>query len=96
MMAAGTSSLSCLGVVLAKKMQEVSEPQLRRAISLARFVYQKWKGDTRFLAKHPRISAISQSNCGQSGSYVSKRLLVFAQLRDVLAAKDSPVVPEKN
>jgi hypothetical protein len=40
--------------------------------------------------------AVAQSNGGKSGSFVAEGLLVFAQLRDVLAAKNSPVVPQKN
>jgi hypothetical protein len=39
---------------------------------------------------------ISQSDGGQVGSLVSEGLLAFAQLRDVLAAEDSSIVPKED
>ena len=96
MLAAGAGPLSRRGVFASQEMQKVRGLQFRQPISLARFVDQKRKGDCSFVTKHPRVMAVAQSNSGKSGSFVAKGLLVFAQLRDVLAAKNSPVVPQKN
>jgi hypothetical protein len=96
MMAGGTRALSCRGILAPQKMQKVRRLQFHRAISLARFVDQKRKGDARFFTKYSRIIAVAHSDRGKGGSFVAESLLVFAQLRDVLAAKDSPIVPEKN
>jgi hypothetical protein len=38
---------------------------------------------------------ITQSDSGQQSTFLSKGLLAFAQLRDVLAAKNSSVVPQE-
>lgn len=95
MMSTGPCTLSCCGVVLAKKVQKVGRFQLRSVIGLAPFVDEKRKGDACFFAKQPRVIAVAQTNRGQYGSLVSKRLLVLAQLRDVLTAKNSAVVPEE-
>jgi hypothetical protein len=43
-----------------------------------------------------RVKAVSQSNCGKGCSFVAEVSLVFAQLRDMLAAKDSSIVPQEN
>jgi len=94
-MAAGPRALSCRGVLTPQEMQEVRGLQARDAISLAVFVDQERKGNACFFTKHPGIIAVAQSNRGQSNTFVTEGLLVFAQLRDVLAAKDSSVVPEK-
>jgi hypothetical protein len=96
MMAAGTRALSCRGILAPQKMQKVRRLQFHRAISLARFVDQKRKGDARFFAKYSRIIAVAQSDRGKGGSFVAEGLLVLAQLRDVLAAKNSAIVAEKN
>jgi hypothetical protein len=96
MMAGGSSALSCHGVLAAEEMQKVRGLQFHRAISLARFVNQKRKGDACFFAKHSRVIAVAQSNRSTRGSFVLERSFVFAQLRDVLSAKDSAVVAEKN
>jgi hypothetical protein len=96
MMAAGAGALSRRGVFASQEMQEVRGFQFRHTISLAGFVDQKRKGDASFVTKHPCVIAVAQSNGGKSGSLVAEGLLVFAQLRDVLAAKNSAVVPQKN
>jgi hypothetical protein len=96
MMAAGTGALSCRGVLAPQEMQEIRGLQVRRAISLAGFVDQKRKGDARFFAEDARVTGVAQSDRGKSGSFVPEDLLVFAQLRGVLAAKNSAIVAEKN
>jgi hypothetical protein len=96
MVAAGAGAPSRRRVFASQEMQKVRGLQFRHSISLACFVDQKRKGDAGFVTKHPRVMAVAQSNGGKGGSFVAEGLLVFAQLRYVLAAKNSPVVPQKN
>src|SRR5271169_7080717 len=96
MMAAGTRALSRRGVLAPQEMQEIRGLQFRCAISLARFVDQKRKGDARFFTEDARVTTVAKSDRGKSGSFVPEGLLVFAQLRDMLARSESSVVPEKN
>src|SRR5579872_744126 len=95
-MTAGARALSSCGVVTSKEMQEVRRFQLCHTIGLALFVDQQRKGDARFFTKHSRVVAVAQSNSRKPCALVSKRLLVFAQLRDMISAKDSSIVPKKN
>jgi len=49
-----------------------------------------------FLAKEPGIREIAQADGCQRGAFLAKLVFVFAQLRDVLSAEDSTIVPEEN
>jgi hypothetical protein len=96
MVSAGTGALSRCGILTPQEMQEIRGLQIRRVISLASLVDQKRKSDTCFFAKYSRIIAVAQSDRGKSGSFVTEGLPVFAQLRDMLAAKNSAIMAEKN
>lgn len=96
MVSGGARSLSSLGIVAPEEVQEIRRFQLRGMISLTSFVDQKRKGNTRFFAKHARIIPVAKADCREHCFFTAEGWLVFAQLRDVLAAKDSAVVPEKN
>lgn len=76
-------------------MHERSAAQSGRAIGLSRLVNQQRKVDARLRAKSPRTTQIAQPDSGQPSSLIQKRLFVIAQLRDVLPAENSPVVPKK-
>ncbi len=54
------------------------------------------KSDPGFLAKLPGVNGIAEANCGENCSFATEGLFMFAQLRDVLAAKDSAVVTQEN
>jgi hypothetical protein len=96
MMTSGASPLARLHVIPAKKVQQVCITKFRNSIGFPLLVDQQRKGDARFFTKQPRVVAVPQSDGRQSGSLVTKRLFVFAQLRDVLAAKNSSIVTQKN
>jgi|SRR5580704_5801491 hypothetical protein len=96
MMACCTRTFSRCGIFASQKMQKVSGLQFRSAIGLAGFINQQREGDARFFTEQPSVIAVAESNRGKRGTLVPERLLMFAQLRDVLAAKDSSVVAEKN
>jgi hypothetical protein len=77
-------------------MQKVGLAQAGGAVSQPLLVYEKREGDAGLLAKEPRVSVIAQAHRSQAGSPIFKRLLVFTQLRDMLAAEESAVVPQEN
>jgi hypothetical protein len=77
-------------------MQNVGTAQPRRTVSQALLVYEKREGDASLLPKEPRIILIAESYGSQIGSPIFERLLVFAQLRDMLAAEESAIVPEED
>lgn len=95
MMAGVLRSLSCFCIIAAQEMQEIGGLQLRCAIGLTLFVNEERKSDSSFLAKLPGINGITEPDGSQHCSFVTKGLFVFAQLRDVLTAKDSAVVAQE-
>ena len=89
-------ALSRFGVVAAKQMQHIGRSESGHSIRLPPLVNQQRECDPRLLPEHPRIVAVSESDCGQGCSFRTEGRLVFAQLRDVFTAKESAVVPQKN
>jgi len=83
-------------VIAAQQVQEIRFPQACCAIRRALIVYQKREGDAGLFAEQAGIVGVAQAHCRQVRAFVFERLLVLAQLRDMLAAKNSPVVPQEN
>jgi hypothetical protein len=77
-------------------MKNVRALQARRLIRPAFFVDQQRKFDSGVFTKHASVHAIAQADGRKIGALRLELALVFAQLRDVLAAEDSAIVPEKN
>jgi hypothetical protein len=96
MMACCARAFSRYGIFAPQEMQEVRGLQFRSAISLAGFIHQQREGDARFFTEQPSVIAVAQPHSGKRRTLIPERSLMFAQLRDVLAAKDSSVVAEKN
>ena len=96
MMAGFMRSLACLRIVAAQEMKKIGGLQVRSAIGLTLFVNQERKSDPRLLAKLSGVNAVAEAYCGENCSFAAKGLFMFAQLRDVLAAKDSAVVTQEN
>ena len=96
MMTGCLRAFAARGVIATKKMQKVCRAETYGTIGTALFVDQQGKSDAGLLAEDARVMTISQSDGGQVGSLVSEGLLAFAQLRDVLAAEDSSIVPKED
>ena len=77
-------------------MQGVGLLQLQRLIGFTLLVDQQRKIDAGFVAKCARIAEIAQSHGGKLRAFFFKLFLVFAQLRDMLAAENSTVVAQKH
>jgi len=87
---------SCFGVVAAEEMKQVPRFQLRSSVGGPLGIDQQRERDTAFLAKQVGIVQVAQSNRRQPGSGLLKLVFVLAQLRDMLAAEDSAVVPQED
>jgi hypothetical protein len=83
-------------VVAAKQMEQIGGAKLYCTIRLALFVNQQRKCNPRYFAEDARVVAIAHSDGRERSSFGAKLRLVLAQLRDMLAAKDSPVMAEKH
>lgn len=96
MMTGRASALAAFEIVTASEVKQIRGGQVGDGVCLALFIDQQRKIDARFFAENAGVVAIAKANGGERSAFVQERLLVFAQLRDVLAAKNSSVVPQKN
>src|SRR5258708_32994878 len=83
-------------VLFFENVQEAAGFQFECLIGLASFVNQKRKGDTGFFPERTSVGTVTEADCGEICAAVAEFLFVGAQLRDVFAAKNSTVVPQKD
>jgi hypothetical protein len=95
-MAGSFGALAGSGVVAAQQMQHRRLLQICRTVSFPVLINQQGELDARFFAELPGVVRIAKPDGRETSSFIEKFLLVFAQLRDVLAAKESAVMTEKN
>ena len=95
-MAGGAGAIPRCRIVSPQNVERVGHAKSNRAIGGALFVDEKREGDARLFAKKTSIGPVAESDGGQARSAVEEGLLVFAQLRDVLAAENSAVVAEED
>jgi hypothetical protein len=89
-------AIAALKIVAASHVQQISGAQVSDGISLALFVDQQGKRDSRFFAENSCIVSVAKADGGKRSAFVPEGLFVFAQLRGVLAAKNSAIVAKKN
>jgi hypothetical protein len=85
-----------LGIVASQQVKQVCALQFHGGIGFALLINEQGESDACFVAKSARIGAIAKSYGCQGCAAVSEGLFVGAQLRDVLAAEDSTVVPQED
>jgi hypothetical protein len=96
LMTRGAGSLPGISVVLAQQMKEVGGFQFDRVISLTRFVNQKRERDPGFFPEFLGVDRVAETDGGESRTLVPELVFVGAQLRDVLTAKNSSVMAQKD
>ena len=77
-------------------MQNISRFQACSPIRNSLFIDEQRERDARFFPKEICVSEIAQPDGRQLSSCIMETGLVFAQLRDVLAAKNSSIVAKKD
>jgi hypothetical protein len=95
-MAGGASAVTALEIIAAKYVKQIGHTQVGDCVGLALFIDEQGKVNSRFFPENTRIIAVAQADGCQGSTFVEEGLLVFAQLRDVLAAENSAVVAKKN
>jgi len=95
-MSGRTGTLAAFEIIAAKKVKDVGGGQIGDGIRLACFVDQERKIDAGFFAENTGIVAVSEADGSERSALGCEFLLVLAQLRDVLAAKNSSVVTKKH
>jgi len=89
-------TLACLGVIAAKQMKNVRGLETDGAVYFSFLINQERESNAGVFAKHAGIILVAQADRSEVHSGFQELLLMLAQLRDVLAAEDSPVVAEKD
>ena len=96
LMACRPGAASRLRIIAAKQMQQVGFPQPNSAVSTALLIDEEREPDSGFLPEKTRVIAVSQTYGSQVRSFLFELVLMFTQLRDVLAAKKATIVAKKD
>jgi hypothetical protein len=96
MVASGAGALAALEIVAAEEVEGVGYAEVSDFVGLAMFVDEQGEADFGFLLEDAGVVGIAQADGREGGTFFAEGLLVFAQLRDVLAAKDSAVVAKED
>jgi hypothetical protein len=96
LMAGRAGALAAFEIIATSEVQQIGGGQVSDRVSLALFVDQQRKIDARLLAENARVVAVTKADGRERSTFVQECLLVFAQLRDVLTAKNSSIVAQKN
>jgi hypothetical protein len=92
----GVSALARDSVIATQEMKQVRTLQFGGAVGSAVRVNQKRKCDASLFAEQPRVAEVAHADRREIRSTRLDFSLMLAQLRDVLAAKYSTVVTQKN
>jgi hypothetical protein len=88
-------AFAALEIVAAEEVEEVGYAKVGDFVGLAVGVDEEGKVDAGFLPEEAGVAGVAKTDGGEGRVFGAKGWLVFAQLRDVLAAEDSAVVAEK-
>jgi len=83
-------------VVAPEQVEQRRLPKAGRAVRPALLVDQERERDARLLAERTRVLPVAEPDRRQTSARGTESFLVLAQLRDVLAAEYSAVVPEED
>jgi hypothetical protein len=95
-MATGASAFAGCSVIAPKKVEQRGAASPSNAIHFAFLIDKQRKRDAGLFPEELGVVPIAQSNGRDADSSAPEFCLVFAQLRDVLAAEDSAIVPQKS
>jgi len=96
LMAGGAGALAACEIVAAQQVKDIGGRQVGGGVGLAAQVDQQREIDVRFFAEDAGVVGIAETDGCEGSAFVAEGLLMFAQLRDVLAAKDSAIVAKKD
>ena len=89
-------ALARLGVVGSKQMKQIRGFEAGGLIGRPLVIDQQGKFDAGFFPEHRSVARVSQSDGAEPRSLGLEFLFMFTQLRDMLAAEDSAVMPEED
>ena len=96
MVAGGAGALAAFEIVAAEEVKDVRGFEVGNFVGLATLINEKREVDAGFLLEKAGVVGIAEADGGEGGAPFAEGLLVFAQLRDVLAAEDSAVMAKED
>jgi hypothetical protein len=96
LVASRTGALTAFEIVAAEEVENVGRLEVGDFVGLARLVDEEGEVDAGFLLENAGVVSVAETDGGEGGAFFAEGLLMFAQLRDVLATKDSAVVAKEN
>jgi hypothetical protein len=94
--ATGLGAFAGLHIITAQKMKNVGFLEFQCAIGFAIFIHQQRKSDVCLLAEELGVLKVAQPDRCQGGAFLAKSVFIFAQLRDVLSAENSTIMPQEH
>ena len=94
--AGGAGALAVFEIVASEEMENVGGFEIGDFVGLAVLVDEEGEVDAGFLLEDAGVVGVAEAYGGEGGVFFMEGWLVFAQLRDVLAAKDSAVVAKED
>jgi len=95
-MAGGGRARPRFGIVTSKKMQQVRRLEAGRAIREPIRIYQQRERDSGLLAEEAGVACVAKTDGGEIGALGPEFFFMVAQLRNMLAAKDSTVMAQEH
>ena len=87
---------AALEIVAAEEVEEAGFAEVSEFVGLAFGVDEEREVDAGFFLEEAGVASGTEADSGEGGVFGAEGRLVFAQLRDVLAAEDSAVVAKEN
>jgi hypothetical protein len=94
--AGGAGALAAFEIVAAEEVENVGGLEIGDFVGLAVLVDEQREVDAGFLLEDAGVVGVAEADGGEGGVFFAEGWLMFAQLRDVLTAKDSAVVAKKD
>ena len=94
--AGGFGAFAALEIVAAEEVEEVGFAEVGELVGLAVGVDEEGEVDAGFFLEETGVASVAEADGGEGAVFGLEGRLVFAQLRDVLAAENSAVVAEEN
>ena len=95
-MTARASPFAGYGVIAAEEVKQIGTAQSGSTIRLAFLINEQGKRDPGFFPEERGVVPVTEPDGRDADSSAIQFGLVFAQLRDMLSAEDSAIVPEKS
>jgi hypothetical protein len=95
-MAGSSGEFAALEIIAAESVKHIGDAQVGDGVCLAVFIDEQGKVDSRLFLENAGIVAVAKADGREGSTFIEEGLLVFAQLRDVLTAKNSSIVAKKN